>query len=135
MIHNTVRYTVAGEAVARAAGMWLEALLRDLLIKPLRLSSTTWSYDQTAHMPNVASPHATIAGRQQPIRRETQRSTIAAAGAVQTTVSDLARWMRLHLSNGVLDGTRYVSDSTMREMHSIQVPIATTPAMRAARLV
>jgi CubicO group peptidase (beta-lactamase class C family) len=135
MTYNNVGYTVAGEALARAAGMSFEALLRDFVIRPLRLSSTTWSYEQAARMPNVASPHAIIAGRQQPIRRETQRHTIAAAGAVQSTVSDLARWMRLHLSNGMLDGTRYVSDSTMREMHSIQVIIPTTPAMRAARLV
>jgi len=47
----------------------------------------------------------------------------------------LTRWMRLHLNNGVLDGVRYVSDSSMREMHTIQVPIPTTPAMRAARMV
>jgi hypothetical protein len=54
---------------------------------------------------------------------------------VQSSVADLTRWMRLHLNNGVLDGRRFVSDSAMRTMHSIQVPIVTTPAMRAARLV
>jgi CubicO group peptidase (beta-lactamase class C family) len=86
-------------------------------------------------MPNVASPHATIAGTQQPIRRERQRQPIAGAAAVQSTANDLTRWMRLHLNNGVLDGTRFLSDSTMRAMHSIQVPIQTTAAMRAARLV
>ena len=135
MLYSNVGYTVAGEAAAAAAGLPFEALLRDLLIKPLRLTSTTWTYEQAARMPNVASSHATIAGRQQPIRRETQRQPIAAAAAVQSTVADLTRWMRLHLNNGVLEGRRFVSESAMREMHSIQIPIATTPAMRAARLV
>jgi CubicO group peptidase (beta-lactamase class C family) len=135
MTYNNVGYTIAGEAIAAAAGTTFEELLRDVVIKPLRLSSTTWTYEQTARMPNVASSHATIAGRQQPIRRETQRHTIAAAGSVQSTVTDLARWMRLHLNNGGLDGTRYVSDSTMRAMHTMQVVIPTRPAMRAARLV
>jgi CubicO group peptidase (beta-lactamase class C family) len=86
-------------------------------------------------MTNVASAHATIAGVQQPIRRESQRDATAPAGAIQSSVRDLTRWMRLHLNNGTLDGVRYVSDSTMREMHSIQTPIPTTPAMRAARMV
>ena len=135
MLYSNVGYTVAGEAAAATAGTTFEALLRDLLIKPVRLTSTTWSYEQSARMPNVASSHATIAGRQQPIRRETQRQSIAPAAAVQSTVSDLTRWMRLHLNDGVLDGTRFVSETTMRAMHSIQVPIATTPAMRAARQV
>ena len=135
MIYSNIGYTVASEAAARAAGTTFESLLRDLVIKPLGLTSTTWTYEQAARMPNVASAHATIAGRQQSIRRELQRQPIAGAAAVQSTVTDLTRWMRLHLNNGVLDGKRYVSDSSMRAMHSVQVGIATTPPMRAARLV
>jgi CubicO group peptidase (beta-lactamase class C family) len=133
--YSNIGYTVAGEAAAAAGGTTLEAMLRDLLIKPMGLVSTTWTYEQAARMPNVASSHATIAGRQQAIRRESQRQPVAAAAGVQSTASDLTRWMRLHLNNGMLDGTRYVSDSTMRVMHSIQAVIPTTPAMRAARLV
>lgn len=135
MLYSNVGYTVAGEAAAAAAGTSFDELLRDVVIRPLRLPRTTWTYEQAAGMPNVASSHATIAGRQQPIRRETQRRPIAAAAAVQSSVGDLTRWMRLHLNNGILDGTRFVSDSAMREMHSIQIRLQTTPAMRAARLV
>ncbi len=135
MTYSNVGYTVAGEAMAAAAGTGFDELLRDLVIRPLGLSSTTWTYEQAAGMPNIASGHATIAGRQQAIRRETQRHSVAAAGAVQSSVSDLVRWMRLHLGGGVLEGTRYVSDSSVREMHTIQVRIPTTPAMRATRLV
>ena len=135
MLYSNVGYTVAGEAAAAAAGVTFEDLLRDLVIRPLGLSSTTWTYEQAGRMPNVASAHATIAGRQQPIRRETQRHSTAPAGAVQSSMSDMTRWMRLHLNRGVLDGTRFVSDSAMREMQSIQVRIPTTPGMRAARMV
>ena len=135
LIYSNVGYTVAGEAVAAAAGMTFDVLLRDVVIKPLGLRSTTWTYEQAARMPNVASAHATLAGWLQPLRRETQRHSTAPAGAVQSSMSDMARWMRLHLNRGVLDGTRFVSDSAMREMQSIQVRIPTTPGMRAARMV
>ena len=135
MLYNNLGYMIAGEAITSAAGKPYEELLRDLIIKPLGLRRTTSTYEQSARIPNVARSHATIAGRQQPIRRETQREVIAAAADVQSSVRDLARWMRLHLNNGVLDGVRYVSDSTMRAMHRLQVVIPTTPAMRAARLV
>jgi CubicO group peptidase (beta-lactamase class C family) len=135
MIYSNIGYSVAGEAAAAAAGRPFESLLRDLLIQPLGLPSTTWTYEQAGRMPNVASSHARIDGRQVPVRREVQRQPIAAAAAVQSSVADLTRWIRLHLNNGVLDGTRFISDSTIREMHSVQVGIETTPAMRAARLV
>jgi len=135
MVYSNIGYTVAGEAMAAAAHGDFESLLRDLVIKPLGLTSTTWSYEQAATMPNVASAHAPVDGRQQVIPRERQRQPIAPAAAVQTTANDMTRWMRLHLNGGVLDGTRYVSDSSMREMHSVHAIITPTPAMRAARLV
>jgi CubicO group peptidase (beta-lactamase class C family) len=134
MVYSNVGYTVAGEAAAAAGRTSFEALLAQLL-QPLGMPRTTWSYDQAASMPNVAASHATLAGRHQVIPREVQRQPIAAAAAVQSSARDMTRWMRLHLNNGVLDGKRYVSDSAMRAMHTMQVPIATTPAMRAARLV
>jgi hypothetical protein len=135
MVYSNVGYTIAGEAAAAAAKTTIEGLLRDLVIQPLGLHSTTWSYEQAATMANVASGHATIDSIQRPIRRETQRHAIEAAGAVQSSASDLARWMRFHLNDGVLDGKRFVSRASIHETHSVQAAIPTTPAMRAARMV
>ncbi len=135
LVYSNIGYSVAGEVMSAAAGVPFEDLLRDLVIKPLGLPSTTWSYDQAATMPNLASSHATIAGRQQPIGRERQRQAIMPAAAVQSSVLDLTRWMRLHLNNGMLDGRRLVSDSAMQAIHTKQVGILTTAAMRAGRQV
>ena len=135
MIYSNVGYTIAGEAAARAAGTTYEELIRNLLIGPLRLRSTTATYEQTAHMPNVSSSHATVAGRLQVLPRERQRHSIGPAGGVQSTMADLTRWMRLHLNRGVLDGVRYLSDSAVSELYRIQIVIPTTPEMRAAREV
>ncbi len=134
MVYSNVGFTVAGEAIAAAAGTTYEALLRDRLIVPLGLKSTTWSYEQAEQMPNHATAHSLIDGVQRPIRRETQRTSTAPAGAVQSSAADLARWLRFQL-DGVLDGKRLISEASLREMHSPQVIIATTPEMRAARLV
>jgi CubicO group peptidase (beta-lactamase class C family) len=135
MIYSNIGYTVAGEALAAAAGRSFELLLRDYVIRPLGLTGSTWAYEQSQALPNVAAGHARMAGRQQPTGRETQRDATAPAGAVQSSVRDLTRWLRLHLNNGVLDGRRYVSEAAMRELHSVQATITTTPEMRAARMV
>ncbi len=135
MVYNNIGYTIAGEAAASAGGASWETLIRDRLITPLGLRSTIASYEEVEKIPNHATPHAWIDGVQRPIRRETQRAAIAAAGSVQSSVADLARWMRLHLSGGVVDGKRIVSEANLEETHSPQVIIPTTPAMREARLV
>jgi CubicO group peptidase (beta-lactamase class C family) len=134
LVYSNVGYTVAGETAAAVVRKPFEEMLRELLFNPLQLT-TTFTYEQTGSVPNVAAPHATIAGKQRPIARKLQRQSTAPAGTVQSSARDVARWMRLHLNNGVLDGKRYVSDSTMRAMHSVQAHIPTTPAMRSARLV
>jgi CubicO group peptidase (beta-lactamase class C family) len=135
MIYSNVGYTVVAEALAAAAKKPFSELLRDLLIRPLGLTRTTWTYEQAAGMENLAASHATLDDRQQPVARESQRDAVAGAAAVQSSARDLTRWMRLHLNDGVLDGTRFVSESTMREMHRVQMRIGGTPAQRAARLI
>jgi len=135
MVYSNIGYTLVGEAAANAARTTFENLLRDLLIVPLEMSSTSEAFEQGAERRNVAARHITVAGRQEAIPRNLQRRVIGPAVAVQSSVLDLTRWMRLHLNSGVLDGKRFVSDSTMRAMHSIQVINPTTPSMRAARLV
>jgi CubicO group peptidase (beta-lactamase class C family) len=135
MVYSNIGYTVAGEAAARAAGTSYEVLIRDRILRPLGLTSTVADYDHAARMPNLASPHARVGGVQRPVRREVQRASIAPAGAIQSSVTDLARWMRFQLANGVLDGRRLVSDSSLEQTHSPQVIIPTTAAMRAGRQV
>ncbi|MEA2599498.1 MAG: hypothetical protein QOF89_490 [Acidobacteriota bacterium] len=135
MIYSNVGYTLAGEAAATAGGAPWEQLVRDRLLAPLGMRSTTTSFEEVAALPNHASPHAWIDGAQRPIRRETQRAAIAPAGSVQSSAADLARWLRFHLAEGIFDGKRIVSEAAMREMHSPQVIVPTTPAMRQARLV
>ena len=135
MVYSNVGFTVAGEAAARVAGVSYEALIRDRILRPLGLTSTVAGYDRAGGMPNLASPHALIGGVQRPIRREVQRASTAPAGAIQSTVTDLARWMRFQMAGGVLDGRRLVSDSSLEQTHSPQVIIPTTREMRAGRHV
>jgi CubicO group peptidase (beta-lactamase class C family) len=135
MVYSNVGYSIAGEVIAAAGAAPFETLLRDLVIRPLGLGSTTWTYEQAAGLPNLASPHATIQGRQQPLPRERQRQSVAPAASVQSSMADLARWMRLHLNRGVLEGVRFVSDTALGELSRKQSVIPTTAAMRAARQV
>ncbi|HVF60114.1 MAG TPA: serine hydrolase [Thermoanaerobaculia bacterium] len=135
MVYSNVGYSIAGEALAAAGGASWERLVRERLLEPLGLRDTTASYEEAGRLANRATSHTLIDGVQRPIRRETQRHSIAAAGDVQSSAHDLARWLRLHLNGGTLDGKRLVGEEALRDIQSPQAIIATTPAMRAARQV
>ncbi len=52
-----------------------------------------------------------------------------AAGAVNTSVADLAHWMRLHLAKGDYDGERLLSAALINELHAPRVYYV-SPVMR-----
>lgn len=135
LVYSNVGYTVAGEAAAAAAGMSWEDLVTRRLIVPLGMTRTTADFNDAPSLGNLASGHALIAGSLRPTPRETGRAAIAPAGSILSSASDLARWMIFQLGDGTHDGQRILSQNSLDQMHSPQVIIPTTPAMRAARQV
>jgi CubicO group peptidase (beta-lactamase class C family) len=141
-IYSNVGYTIAGEAAARAAKTSWDQLIRTRLLDPLGMHDTyLWSEQATRRGANVASPHAVIDQVQQPIDprdgldgRDGRIST-APAGAVQSSVTDLAIWLRFHLANGTVAGRQLVSARAMEEMHSPQITVSSQPVFRAARQI
>jgi CubicO group peptidase (beta-lactamase class C family) len=98
------------------------------------MTRTTARFAAAAEMANVASPHAVMEGAQRPIERKNiNRDHTAPAGAVQSSAADLARWLRLQLAGGVIDGKRVVSEAALQETQAAQIVVPTTAAFRRSR--
>lgn len=50
-------YSIAGEAAAYAAGVPIEKLVRDKILKPLGLSNSGFSNKELGQSPNYALPY------------------------------------------------------------------------------
>ena len=132
-VYNNALYTVAGEVTAAAAGTSWEELVRTRLLRPIGMARTLVGMPPSEGA-NVASPHALVGGRQQPIAPADYVST-APAGGMESTARDMARWLRFQVGDGTFDGRRILSSEALQAMHEPWVLIATTPAMRRARQV
>jgi CubicO group peptidase (beta-lactamase class C family) len=114
--------------------MTYDALIRRRILEPLGLrESHLWSEGDPWMAGNVARPHAVIGGVHQPIRGRDHRTSTSPAGAVQSSVWDLARWMRFHLGDGTFEGRRLVSAAAFEQMHSPQITMIAPAAFRRAR--
>ena len=140
MVYSNIGYTAAGEASARAAGTSWESLIRTRIIEPLGLGDTyLWNERGARTGGNVASAHAMIHHVQMavdPVEGSAQRearTATAPAGAIQSSVWDLARWMRFHLANGLMNGTRLVSEASMYEMHAPHLVMPAPARFREVR--
>jgi CubicO group peptidase (beta-lactamase class C family) len=132
MLYSNVLYTVAGEMTAAAAKTTWADLIRKRVIEPAGMRFT--AVETRPRGSNVAHPHALVDGVQKPIP-PFDYTMVGPSASVFTNAVDLARWLRLHLNDGTLDGTQVISRASMVEMHSPQTIIQTTPEMRAARNV
>lgn len=109
-VYPGAMYSVAGELIPQLVGMSYEAFLRDSLFRPLGMTRTNLSVSLLPAMNDVASPYQRIGDsvRLVPYRN---LDNIAAAGAINSSVRDMAQWVRFQLGNGRLDGRRIVDSS------------------------
>ena len=126
---------VLGEAVRAAGGApYIELAEREVLV-PLGMASTGFAYSELMAGAGATGYHP----RRSPMRLLLPRWVIgppsgrwvslrrflldgAAYGGLLGPVSDAARFLRLHLRDGELDGTRLLSETAARSMREISVP-------------
>ena len=95
--YSNVMYVVAGELLARAAGVSWDEFVRERIFAPLGMSRSNTSVDAVAA--NVAAPHLELAGVLKAVP-PMHADNCGAAGAINSSASDMARWLRMLLECG-----------------------------------
>src|SRR5436190_2895678 len=114
--YNSLMFVVAGRIVEKVSGESWERFVASRILVPLDMRRTLLSAEAMEADADHASPYAIREGRVQKIPMLKGLSAIAPAGAVQTSVRDLARWLTFHAtrSPGLL------GEGLWRELHRPQ---------------
>lgn len=132
--YQNVMYGVAGMVLERVSGMSWADFMRTRIFAPLGMTESEPLVSGIIGKPNVALPHA--------LRNDTARVTrfgntdsIAPAGSVWSSVSDMSKWMRFMLDSGRIGSKRLVSTATFREIVAPQIraPFDQYPALELSR--
>jgi CubicO group peptidase (beta-lactamase class C family) len=119
--YSNVGYTCGCVAAAAPSGLdWPEASAQ-FLYAPAGMSSTSSRFADLAAAPNHAVEHVKRDGQWVHLG-QTNDDAESPAGGVNAPVTDLARWVRLHLGLGMLDGNRLISAAAIGETHRPQIP-------------
>lgn len=126
-------HAVAGRIVAARAGVpdWPDLLARDLLI-PLGMFNASAGQMAFQENPNRATGYEIDAysGRNQPVRTDYSpigdRFDSQAAGGINGSVADVARWVQLQLGRGTVDGRQYLRPDTIEATWRPLVPVSDT---------
>ncbi len=116
-----------GATFDNLAGGYADAM-QSHVFKPLGMTRTTVSFDQALADANHAMPHASgISGYAEPINITIERfvEPAAPAGAVWSSVEDVARFLSFQLQSGTgPDGSELVSAKNLAETHRPRVALS-----------
>jgi CubicO group peptidase (beta-lactamase class C family) len=116
--YNNLCYNVAGLLIERLSGQSYETFMRARLTDRLGMS-VSFTLDDLEASADFARPYSMHEDTRLPAMRLPIRTV--AGGAINTSVADLAKWMRLHLGKGELDGERVLPAALIGELHAPRV--------------
>ena len=121
--YNNLMFMTAGVLVEAAAGMPWEEFARRRILDPLGMSETNFSVADSQKSTDFAKPYQEIEGKIELIPF-CDVDAIAPAGAINSSVSDMARWLLLNLAKGrfgeKLD-KRIISEAVLSQIQTPQV--------------
>ena len=138
--YDNVLYMVAGEVLRTVSGKTWDEFIKERIFAPLGMTRSNTSTNDLRAGDNVVSPHAMADGKLKPIAFN-NLDNVAPAGAINSCVADMAKWLIAQLDNGkyrASDGTekRLFSVRQNQEMWSAQtnLPINQNPPPPLAAL-
>jgi CubicO group peptidase (beta-lactamase class C family) len=115
-------FLVAAEVIRRHTGLTWEDAVQRRLFEPLGMTESSTGLPAYRSATNVALNHKVLHGQVTAIPMDASSLgwayTYGPAGGVNSTVVDMAKWLRLHLSQGMFEGKRLISEANLRVVHS-----------------
>lgn len=128
--YSNLMYLAAGQAGAAAAGKSWDTLIKERIFVPLGMTESNTSVTLLPSLANVATPHGEVDGKIQAVRY-TNIDNAAPAGAINSNIADMTKWLRFQLDSGRVNGKRLVSKRNFIETHSAQQAMRLDSTYRA----
>jgi CubicO group peptidase (beta-lactamase class C family) len=113
--YTNITHVIAGRIVAKAerAADWNAVLLEELL-GPLGMKSSTYTADAIKAAANHAEGHRYAPGGSVQVPFDSFFPYVfGGAGDINSNIEEMARWVRLQLNNGSIEGKRIVSPENL----------------------
>lgn len=128
--YDNILYHAAALVIEEVSGQTWEDFVDSRIIEPLGMSDTRVTRAATLEEGNVATPHARIEGEVRPVQPLAATATNA-AGGINSTAADMAKWLIVQLDSGRVAGAdRVFSAGTTRQLWTpvTPMPIGRAPA-------
>lgn len=114
---NTI-YNLLGHIAERISGDSWEKLVEERIFKPLGMSRSCLTVEEMRSNEDFAIGYfERERNKELEEMRPWEMNVGAPAAGVNSCVSDMIKWINMHINNGVYDGKRIFSEDVMKQMH------------------
>ncbi len=116
-LYNNLMFTAAGQVVEELSGQTWEQFVQRRIFDPLAMSRSTLTIEDNIKGPEPAVPYSERRDSAELYRQPyyTAEVAIAPAGAINSNVQDLSRWVIALLNGGKVDGKQVIPAAVLRE--------------------
>ena len=125
--YSNFGYVLAGHVVEVVTGSTFEDQLQERVFGPLGFERTYVSTAVALALEDHADPHRVLAGKPVSIPARPLEAA-SPAGGIWSCATDTARWLRLQLGDGAIDGRRVLSETNFKLTHTAWIPMPAQPA-------
>ena len=117
--YSNILYLAAGQIIEKVSGISWDDFLKQRIFEPLGMENTNTSVSSLNLMGNTALPHNDVDDKVVAISY-LNWDNIGPAGSINSSASDMLKWIKLQLNNGKVNDEQLVSARALREMRTPQ---------------
>ncbi|MCA9731466.1 MAG: serine hydrolase [Deferribacteres bacterium] len=121
--YQNLMYLVAGEMIPAITSQSWDDAMREKFFEPLGMDNTWLSIRDLEGKDNVASPHESVDFGPLQVIPYDFLDNIAPAAAINSSVSDMTKWMIVNMNGGMFGDKRILPESLVNEMQRVQIPL------------
>ncbi|MCY7374423.1 MAG: serine hydrolase [Pyrinomonadaceae bacterium] len=122
--YQNLMFIAAGRVIEKVSGKTWSQFVTERILTPLGMTRTTTSVKNLKD--NYALPHNESGGKLRVLPPGNVDGAVAAAG-LESSVADIAKWLRLQLGKGKFDGKQIYSEKQSGAMWSPVTPLPVNP--------
>lgn len=118
--YNNTTFALSGRVIERVTGMPFDQFVRERILSPLGMNNSLMLDAEVATAKNRAEAHEYIEGKTYQITYPYIEYS-QAAGMLNSTPKDMAKWMTFLTAGGTWQGKQLVSEANLHEMMAPQI--------------
>lgn len=121
--YQNLMYMAAGYLIEQITGQSWEDFVQQRILTPLEMTNSNFSVHTSQQSADFAMPYEKKKNEVQETSFYDQFEAVAPAGAINSSVADMSKWLLLQLHKGKYHDTQIISEAQLTQTHTPQMII------------